>query len=152
MRLLLLGVVLVAVVGIPLIVLVSLVDDWGRDLTTNVAATARDAADPLLRPLELQRSLPQAVELVEATATRLPRWQVMERRPLPDGVELRLVRTTRWLRFKDDVTVTIRDLGTVREVSAVSASRVGQGDLGQNPRNLKELFAALREAHGPRDP
>lgn len=137
-----------AVIGVPLLVLVALVDDWSRDLGTNVAATAADAADPLLRPLEVQRSLAQAVALVESTASQLPRWEVAARRSLADGVEVRLVRATRWLRFEDDVTVTIRDLGAVREVSAVSRSRVGKGDLGQNPRNLRELFAALRAADG----
>jgi uncharacterized protein (DUF1499 family) len=139
---------LVLAVGTPVVVLLLLVDDWRRDLTTNVAATAPEAADSLLRPLELTPPVGEVAQLIEAAAAGLRGWQLLEQVSSPDGVELRFVRTTRWLRFKDDIVVRVHDRGLMREVTAVSASRVGRGDLGQNPRNLRELFSALRATRG----
>jgi uncharacterized protein (DUF1499 family) len=54
-----------------------------------------------------------------------------------------LTRRTRVLRFTDDVRLSLTpgDGGTV--VHAESRSRIGVGDLGQNRRNILELWAAL---------
>ena len=72
-------------------------------------------------------------------ADRLPRWTVRDA-----GEEgLNLVHSTRIFRFKDDVTVrTFREDVTTRSVFE-STSRIGKGDFGQNPRNLRELLDAL---------
>jgi len=76
----------------------------------------------------------------------LPRWRLEAQ----EGDGVRAVRTTRLLRFKDDVTARVYpDAGGAR-LELTSASRLGKGDLGQNPRNLKELARAVdREAGGP---
>lgn len=60
-----------------------------------------------------------------------------------DEPELRAVRRSRIFRFEDDVTVRVsaRDGGS--EAVFESASRVGKGDLGQNPRNLRALLEAV---------
>jgi uncharacterized protein (DUF1499 family) len=144
MRLLVLLSLGALIIGAPLVILLVLVDDWSRDLTTNVAQTSPHAADPLLRPLELRQTVAEVEALVAAATRHLPHWEYRGRMERDGAVEIHLVRTTRLFRFKDDVTVRVRDLGEVREVSAVSASRLGRGDLGQNPRNLKELLSALR--------
>jgi uncharacterized protein (DUF1499 family) len=47
-------------------------------------------------------------------------------------------------RFKDDITVRVINRGSERVLAAKSRSRVGKGDLGQNPRNLKQLLEAVR--------
>lgn len=57
---------------------------------------------------------------------------------------VRLVRATRFWRFEDDVTVKISPAEGGSVVTAQSQSRVGKGDLGQNPRNLIELLGEVR--------
>jgi len=54
-----------------------------------------------------------------------------------------LVRTTRLMRYKDDVMVTLKRVGNETSVDVFSRSRVGKGDLGQNPRNIRELLAHI---------
>lgn len=77
----------------------------------------------------------------------LPRWTVE-----PSGKnELKAVRTTRLFRFGDDVKIRVHPDGTGSRAELTSASRTGKGDLGQNPRNLKELLRAVeRETSHPR--
>jgi uncharacterized protein (DUF1499 family) len=55
------------------------------------------------------------------------------------------VATTRWLRFKDDVTIRVRRTGGRTVVSVRSRSRIGKLDFGQNARNIREFFEALNK-------
>jgi uncharacterized protein (DUF1499 family) len=119
--------------------------DWKRDFTTNVAETSPDAADDRLRPVSLDAPLDEAAALVIAAADSLPRWAFVSRTDEGAAVRLAFTRTTRVFRFVDDVTVWIEDRGHERMIRARSASRVGSGDLGQNPRNLRELLDAIRD-------
>ncbi len=84
------------------------------------------------RPKELEGTVKEAVG-------SLSRWTFES----SDGTELHAVRESRIFRFKDDVTVNISARGTGSEAVFESASRVGKGDLGQNPRNLRDLIAAV---------
>ncbi len=138
-------VLLAVLAGLGFLVVALQVDDWGRDLTTNVAETARDAAEPLLRPLTVSVAADEAAELVLAVAAALPRWRFVSDDVDNGTRRLRFVRTSRFFRFRDDVTVWIEDLGEQRIVRARSASRVGNADLGQNPRNLRALMQALTD-------
>ena len=61
-----------------------------------------------------------------------------------DSTLVMFVRTSRLFRFKDDITMRIEDQGRERVVTGESRSRVGKGDLGQNPRNLRRLMTELR--------
>jgi uncharacterized protein (DUF1499 family) len=94
---------------------------------------------------------PMAPELLLAAFRKavetLPRWAVG-----PSGEnELTAVRTTRLFRFRDDVRIRVYADGTGSRAELTSASRIGKGDLGQNPRNLKELLEAVeRETITPR--
>ena len=54
--------------------------------------------------------------------------------------EIRAVATTRVLRFKDDVSITVGNDGTVNV-----RSRIGKGDLGANARRIADFQARLRE-------
>lgn len=153
------AVVLLAVLS-PFIVMALYVDDWSRDLTTNTAATSPEAIDERLRPLEVDAS-PAAVRAVtRAFAETQAAWTVAEEdKPLPSDSPIRtpaseasattihLVRTTGLMGYRDDIWLVIEptDDGGAR-LHADSRSRVGKGDLGQNPRNLRELLAALEEA------
>lgn len=136
----------VALIGALVIGVVAQVEDWSRDFTTNSARLDDDHPDPRLKPLLSLLPVTELADRVERAAQELPRWQVLSRDQTSDGVVLRLVRTTRLWRFQDDVVVTIqrREQGTY--LTAESRSRVGRGDLGQNPRNLRELLDKLRAA------
>ena len=130
-------------VGIVLVVALQ-VDDWGRDLTTNVAETAEHAADTLLRPVTTQLPLDDAAARVR-DAAKMPRWRFSRQVEHGSVVRLEFVRTSRLIRFRDDVTVWIDDAGHERRIRARSASRVGGADLGQNPRNLRLLMREVRD-------
>ena len=54
-----------------------------------------------------------------------------------------MTRRTRVFRFIDDITIEFHETTSGVRVEAESRSRVGKGDLGQNPRNLIELSKAL---------
>ena len=69
----------------------------------------------------------------------LPRWNA---EPAREN-EVRAVRTTPLFRFKDDVTVRVHADGDGARAEVTSASRIGKGDLGQNPRNIKKLLQAV---------
>jgi uncharacterized protein (DUF1499 family) len=136
-----------AVTGIVIAVILSRIDDWGRDFSTNVAQTGENAK---IRPLRLTVSPDAALERMKSAVSQMSNWQWIDETKVADGHLVNLVRSTTVFRFKDDVQVTITPDsdtgGTV--LNAISRSRVGKGDLGQNPRNIKELFAkieAMRE-------
>ena len=129
------------------------VDDWSRDFTTNYAATAASAKKDSLRPIISERTSPELADLVTTAAQKPRGWELASRVDSPDEITLRFVRTTRLMRFKDDITVHIRPAKDAphpqsdeqsNEISAESQSRVGKGDFGQNPRNLVELMDTLR--------
>ena len=142
------GILLAGLLAIA-VVLVTHVEDWSRDLTTNVAATSDDARDERLRTISSTQRPPELAELVIAAARELPRWKLVEQSSGSTATALHFVRTTGLMGFQDDIRVRIvaaTDGGS--ELSAESRSRVGKGDLGQNPRNLRELLDKVRAA-GP---
>ena len=73
-----------------------------------------------------------------------PRWTLQSRQDSAGEIAIHLTHRTRTVRFVDDINVRLLDDGESTKVLAESRSRVGKGDLGQNPRNLRELVAALR--------
>jgi uncharacterized protein (DUF1499 family) len=96
--------------------------------------SARTTAVYERRPDELLDAAARAVE-------SLPNWSLSAR----EESGLRAVRATSLLRFKDDVELKAEpdeDAARTR-IELTSASRMGKGDLGQNPRNLRELLDAL---------
>lgn len=132
-------------IGIISVAIISLyVEDWSRDFTQNTASTSDD---PKAALPAFHSDLPPA-ELANhtiAVAGKLPGWHLAKLDEGQGNVTLRFVRTTRLMRFKDDITVVIQpeDGGSI--LRADSKSRLGKGDLGQNPRNLRELLAGLKE-------
>jgi uncharacterized protein (DUF1499 family) len=115
-------------------------NEWERP-TPNSARATRTC------PVAPGRLLPVVRRAVEG----LFRWSL----EAAEASEVRAVRTTRLFRFRDDVTARVRPW--VRpypdgaRLELTSASRLGRGDLGQNPRNLEELLRAVdRETGGPR--
>ncbi len=121
------------------------VDDWGRDLTTNVAITSE--ASELLQPLRLNIPTAETLRRLRSVVGELPRWTWQSEKSGEDGVaQVMLTRSTALWRFTDDITVWIDPLdeGRATRVRAKSQSRIGRGDLGQNPRNLIELLQAMQ--------
>lgn len=98
--------------------------------------------DPVLAPLDLPLPPAEALARVEAAVRSLPRWRVEALDP--SAGTLTATRRTRLFRFVDDITVRLEPIPSGTRVHARSRSRVGLSDLGQNRRNLLELFAALR--------
>jgi uncharacterized protein (DUF1499 family) len=127
------------------VVLVTHVEDWSRDLSTNVAATSDEARDPRLRPIASPLAPADLAERVVSAARSLPRWELVERSRDGEFIVLHFVRTTGLLQFQDDIRVRIDPAARGSRLSAESRSRVGKGDLGQNPRNLRELLDKLRQ-------
>lgn len=105
----------------------------------NIAVTADSALDPRLQP----RRIPAPAPLVQAALgdvlARRPRWRLAGSR---DGV-LWATHTTPFLRFVDDVYILLVPGDGETTVYARSASRAGRDDLGQNRRNLADLWEAL---------
>lgn len=135
---------------LPVLWILFLVEDWKRDLTTNYATTDATAGDPALRPLDSPLSPEAQSERIVRWVAGKRNWSVASVEPQTSeaAIRLHLVRTTAILRFKDDVHVVLTSTsggGSILE--ATSRSRVGKGDLGQNPRNLRELIQAFERPH-----
>jgi hypothetical protein len=133
------------------------VEDWSRDLTTNTAVTTENSSDERLRPVEKTTSLAAIDAALSRFAAERPQWRIANEKPLPaDSPALdeagkpqavrHLIRSTAIMRYRDDVWLVIeqRAEGAVR-LHADSRSRLGKGDLGQNPRNLRELLGYLSD-------
>lgn len=137
--LILLAIVAAAVLGLALYI-----DDWSRDFTTNTAEISEHSKDPTLRPLIVERSLPEVVEVIKAASRRIRDWEFVGDAGDQDTAVLLFVRTSRIWRFKDDVTMRVEDLGDRCAITGESRSRVGVGDLGQNPRTLRRILREIR--------
>lgn len=144
---LLASIVVVAVLGMLVAWIASFVDNWSRDWTTNVAETSVDAEDAHLHPLQCDLSPQELASTVVEAVASMQRWSVIEepkiRSETNDEIELKLEHRTLLMHFRDDVTVTIRPTDRGSILNARSKSRIGTGDLGQNPRNLRQLLAAV---------
>lgn len=113
----------------------------------NVAVTADGATDPRLRPHVYPLSPIQTAHAVVDAIDSLRRWEVVAGK---DGV-IWATRRTRLFRFVDDIYLLLLPAHDSTVIFARSASRVGRSDLGQNRRNLGELWAAMeRRVNGPR--
>lgn len=126
------------------------IDDWGRDWTTNRAELRADSPDPQLRPVRVAESPPVAADRLTAGLAGRPAWSTVDRSQAGATVRLQLTHRTSVFRFVDDVDVTIEPAGEGSLIAAASRSRIGKGDLGQNPRNLRELVSIVRSELSPR--
>lgn len=111
-----------------------------RWLTNNTADTS-DSQDPDLKPLELPVSMARALERIETTIGQLPRWNIEEVNR--EAGKIHATRHSRLFGFVDDVYLRLEERADKTIVHARSQSRVGRGDLGQNRRNILQLFAAV---------
>ena len=133
------------ITGVILLSVFSRIDNWKRDLTTNQARLSENAADEQLRPPLVFGTPREVAERIARWTDEQGRWKLVSQQKIEQGVEMKLTRTTSIMRFTDDVDVFLRAEGDATRVQAQSQSRIGKGDLGQNPRNLKELVAHLMQ-------
>ncbi|MEL6109905.1 MAG: DUF1499 domain-containing protein [Planctomycetota bacterium] len=124
------------------------VDDWSRDWSENFAELSFDAERDELQPLELDGPIEPHLNRLNAWVDAQARWAFASDVTMMtkvDGMvaEANLTRQTSLFRFVDDITVRLVQTGEGDEsktiLYATSQSRIGKGDLGQNPRNLIEL-------------
>lgn len=106
---------------------------------SNYAATADSSSDPRVRPRILGGAPAAVRQALETGIAGNARWTI---RAADDSV-IWATRTTRVFRWVDDIFILLTPVGDSTRVDARSASRVGKGDLGQNRRNLAELWAAV---------
>ncbi|EMI15681.1 putative secreted protein [Rhodopirellula maiorica SM1] len=136
-----LGTLAVAITIVVLIIVAALlrIDNWSRDFAENSAAIEADYPDPVaMLDSRLQRWVADK-----------SRWDIQSKTESDGTIEYKITRTTALFRFVDDIEVKLvpDDSGTNTRMHASSQSRVGKGDLGQNPRNLAELVNGLRVPH-----
>jgi uncharacterized protein (DUF1499 family) len=104
-------------------------------------ANTLEPTHPDLSPLCLPGLLEDASAIVKRAAGLLRGWRLEERNT---AAELRFTRRTRVFRFVDDVVVHLEPAASGTLIHVSSKSRLGKGDLGQNRRNILELFRAIR--------
>jgi uncharacterized protein (DUF1499 family) len=126
------GVAIAAVAGLVL---------SARNMINDVT-TGETAAYPDIQPqrfeTDFDRVFHEAVSAAQSIGI-----EITEKDPAT-GV-IRGVATTRILRFKDDVMISlVRDGGSV-VVKIRSASRVGKSDFGMNAKRIRSIQAALSE-------
>lgn len=128
----------------------SYIEDWSRDLTTNVAETSPDAKDSRLRTQRLPLSLDELESKLKKIADTKPLWSYDKTESVDEVTrKIHLVRTTSLMRYKDDIIVTLKREGEETVLDVYSKSRIGKGDLGQNPRNIRDLLAYVANLSPP---
>ena len=105
--------------------------------TINDVRTGATPEYPELQPQRFARPPDQVFAAALATAREMG----LEVTAAEKG-EIQAIATTRILRFKDDVTITV---GSDSTVNMRSRSRIGKGDLGANARRIADFQARLRE-------
>ncbi len=116
-------------------------------LTTHVAETTPDPEFPELRLRRYQTPLELLFDIARRAVNGL-RWEttVLD----ADKKEIQAVVTTKFWRFKDDVTIKIQPApqgGSFLYVRSVS--RIGKGDLGANTRHVMNLHARVESILPP---
>jgi len=127
------------ILGVAIAVVVALTS-WPR---INDVETGRTPEYPDLQVREYAASEARVVSAVRDAMTRLPGWTLLGSGRGPEGSAVTAIRTTRFLRFKDEVSIKIRRQSGTTRVSVRSRSRFGKLDFGQNARNIRELLAQL---------
>ncbi len=111
-----------------------------RSLTKNWANT-QEPTHADLKPLLLSVGPREAVERVRRAVDTLRGWKVQRSE---NEASLHLLRRTRVFRFVDDIWISLEPVPDGTLIHASSRSRLGKGDLGQNRRNILELWKAIQ--------
>jgi len=132
---------LLVLILIPLIGAALSIDDWSRDLSTNVAETSATASDERMRPLATTASFEEIEQATRQIADDSSAWEFEAVEPAEKAI--RLVHVSGLLRFRDDVKLRVESSPDALLIHIHSQSRIGKGDLGQNPRNVRDIRERL---------
>ena len=122
---------------------------------TNSAATRPDHDNERLRTRPLRLPLAHVAAAIKVTVPTLRtygrRWRLVEMKLVemkaePTSVVLRAEVPV--LVFTDDLVATLRAAPDGCRLDIASASRIGQGDFGENRRHILQLLAALQAQLG----
>lgn len=139
--------VLYAVLAVTALFMLSIfaqIDNWQRDWTTNYAKLDAADEDPGLRPLTVDATPEESAAIIAGWVDGQSKWDIVSKESDGDVIDIDLTRTTGLMHYTDDIRVRLHADGGQTRVEAESQSRIGKGDLGQNPRNLKELLDGIR--------
>lgn len=106
----------------------------------NDVATGQTPAYPNLQPQTFSAGVEAAYAAALASAKAIG-LEITSSDPARG--EIRGVATTRIMRFKDDVTLTVTREGDRAVVNIRSASRLGQSDFGVNAKRIERLQAEI---------
>ena len=110
--------------------------------TINDVRTGATPEYPGLQPQRFAQPVDQVFAAAAATAREIGLEITAQS---PEKGEIQAVATTRILRFKDDVTISLAREGQAVTVNVRSKSRIGKGDLGTNARRIRDFQARLAE-------
>lgn len=99
-----------------------------------------------LKPLDLSVPYQEAWEQIPIVSETIRGWKVESVDSKTSVIQT--TRRTRLMGYIDDIVLRIEATSTGIRIHARSESRVGKGDLGQNRRNIQELFRTLRKQMG----
>jgi uncharacterized protein (DUF1499 family) len=111
-------------------------------------APEQQKAYPDLRTFVVDRSAPEAFELVEEAVRKL-KWKVAVSEPptagrTAKGGMLEASDTTLVAGFTDDIVIRVEGSVNRSRIDVRSASRFGQHDLGQNAQRVRRFYAELQ--------
>jgi len=109
-------------------------------------ARLQSAAYPDLQPMQFERTVEDAYEIVRSSARRL-RWEIVSEEP--PGARgrsgfIEAVDRTMFLGFRDDVAIRVTGDRTRARLDVRSASRYGRHDLGRNANRVRALFKEVQ--------
>jgi uncharacterized protein (DUF1499 family) len=110
-------------------------------------AAEQQAAYPEVRPMELERSAPEAFDIVHEAVKRL-RWNIVLAEPADEDSPGQIEATDRTLLvgFTDDVAIRVTGDDSRAKIDVRSVSRYGWHDLGANAERIGTLFAEVQSA------
>lgn len=108
----------------------------------NEVETGETPEYPDIQPQYYSSAPDKVFREIRAGIEEMSRWKVVD--ASREDLTLKATRKTLIFRFVDDITVWIEPAtDNVTRVDVRSASRLGEGDFGQNARNIRALFAEL---------
>lgn len=114
-----------------------------RPFVVNDVDTADSEWYPDLEPRRYNASREEVLEAARAAIEGRERWRLTQISPDAGRVDAEV--ETALMGFVDDLTIRLGEGDGTVVVHAHSRSRVGEADLGQNARTIREFFDRLDE-------
>jgi uncharacterized protein (DUF1499 family) len=136
----------VGLVVAVLIVVRVVVGCFFPSLNINDVTTGKTPQYPDIQPQRFAKPVGEVFDAASAVAHAQEEWEVTQEDRANGTIQA--VATTRMMRFKDDVTITVAAAGDGTTVDMRSHSRVGKGDFGTNARRIRAYQADLAKRLG----